>query len=130
MAGTVVLTSQRAEGAVRTAVITCTADGGDATVPATTLRKLGVNIEGVLQAIQLNPGAVGPTDDYDVTLVDGDGIDRLNSVALNRDITNSERVAITGATIVSPDETLTLTIANNAVNNAVVVITLYWTPTV
>lgn len=126
MAGTVVLTHQRIDGVVRYAVITATADAADGTFPTKTLRALGVYAEGTFLALQTNPGAVAPTDNYDITLIDGDGVDRFNSVGLNRDTSNSERVAVTGAPFVADDETLTLTIAGNSVNSAVVVITLYW----
>lgn len=126
MAGTVVKTSEYSAGPVHALVLTATADASAATFPTADLSAYGVH--GTLLAIQTNPGAVAPTDDYDITLVDGDGIDRLDGVGLNRDTTSSERATITGAPWVAYGETLNLTIANNAVNSAVIVITLYYAP--
>jgi hypothetical protein len=39
-----------------------------------------------------DPGATAPTDDYDITLVDEDGIDALAGAGANRDTTNTEQV--------------------------------------
>lgn len=131
--GTVVLTSHNDQGGVRSLVITATASSTDGSFPATKLRSLGINgqldISGVWLAIATNPGSPAPTDNYDITLVDGDGLDRLNGVGANRDTTNSEREPVTGAAAFTAGEDLTLTIANNLVNSAVVVITLYYSPT-
>ncbi len=128
--GTVVLTQQLVDGPVRAAIITATGSSTDGTFPATTLGALGIQLVetgGTLLALATNPGAVAPTDNYDITLVDGDGLDRLNGVGVDRDTTTSERVAVSGISFVAVGETLTLTIANSSVNSAVIVITLYWT---
>lgn len=74
-----------------------------------------------------------PTDNYDITLVDGDGIDRLQGVGANRDTANSEEgvIVFSGTSehpVVDIAETLTLTIANNSVTSAVVVVTLTYVP--
>lgn len=74
-----------------------------------------------------------PTDNYDITLVDGDGIDRLQGVGVNRDVTNSEEGVIVFAStsehpVVDIAETLTLTVANNSVTRAVVVVTIVYVP--
>ena len=124
MAGTVVLTSQRAEGVVRQAVITITGDASDGTAPATTLRSLGIHPDGTLLSLETNPGSPAPDANYDITLIDGDGLDRFNGAALNRSSGTSERVHL-GA-FVSQNETLTLTLANNATVDAVTVLTLTW----
>lgn len=134
MAGTVVVTSQRAEGIIRWARILATADAGDAEFPAVALRDLvdssgrpaGVHIDGTIIGVITNPGSTAPTDNYDLTLVDQDGLDRLGGVGANRDTANSEWAAVGRAA--APDETLTLTLANNAVNEAEVEVVLYWTP--
>lgn len=127
MAGTVVLTSRSDQGVIHRAVITCTADVAAATYPATTLASLGLSPEGTLLALVTNPGATAPTDNYDITLIDGDGLDRLFGYGLNRDTANSELVRPNSP--ISKGETLTLTLANNSVNSAVVVITLLWSET-
>lgn len=129
MAGTIVVSANRVADPALSQVfslqLTCTADAADGSFPTLDLASYGV--WGTLLAIQTNPGATAPTDNYDITLVDADGIDRLNGVGLNRDTTSSERAIITGAPWVAQGETLTLTLANNAVNSAIVVVTLYFT---
>lgn len=130
--GTVVLTSHNNVGGVRSIVVTATASSTDASFPTATLFSLGLNdISGAFVGLATNPGSTAPTDNYDITLVDGDGLDRLNAVGMNRDTTTSERVAVTGVPYFTQGElgNLTLTIAGNAVNSAVVVITLYYSPT-
>jgi len=124
MAGTVALTSQRAEGIVRQAVITLTGDASDGTFPATTLQSLGIFPDGTFLTAETNPGATAPDSNYDITLVDADGLDRFNGACLNRSSGTSERVHL-GA-FVSQNETLTLTVANNATVDAEVVLTLTW----
>jgi hypothetical protein len=49
-----------------------------------------VNISGVILRVVTNPGSAAPTDNYDVTLIDEDGIDLLASQGLNRDTTTTE----------------------------------------
>lgn len=123
MAGTITSAYPEAtRDGVRRVVLTCTADAADGSFPEFDL----TGLEGTLLAVQTNPGATAPTDNYDVTLVDGDGLDRFNGVGLNRDTTTSERVVISGAPFVAIGEALTLTITGNSVNSAVIVITIYY----
>lgn len=126
MPGTVVLEHFQI-GNVRRIKFTATADAADGSFPATALPAL----QGRLLGLHTNPGAVAPTANYDITLVDGDGLDRLQGVGLNRHTTSSEQVPVvyTGTSVNPPvgfDETLTLTFENNAVNSAVVVGNLYY----
>lgn len=130
MAGTVT-TTHNALGAVRRLVFAVTADAAAATVPDTVLPA----IEGRLLALVTNPGATAPTDNYDVTLEDGDGLDRLQGVGANRDTANSEQAPIVYASTsihpsISIEETLTLKVANNAVNSAGLTIAIFYTPNV
>jgi hypothetical protein len=125
-AGTVTL-AHRTIGNIRTVTATITADAADATIPATALPA----IEGRLLALVTNPGTTAPTDNYDVTLVDQHGHDVLEGVGANRDTANTEKVSIVfSATAVHPavddGDTLTLTIVNNAVNSAEIVLVLYY----
>lgn len=126
MAGTVAIEHYQL-GNIRRLQITATADAADASFPATALPRF----QGRLLALHTNPGATAPTDNYDITLIDGDGMDRLQGVGANRDTANSEQVPVVyTSTSVNPpvsiDETLTFTIANNAVNSAIVVANLYY----
>lgn len=126
MAGTVTF-SHDEKGTFRRIVATCTADAADATFPATALPAF----EGRILALRTNPGAVAPQDNYDITLPDGDAIDRLQGVGANRHTTNSQEVAVVySGTAIHPvvtiDETLTLTLAGNNVNSAVTVVTIVY----
>lgn len=126
MAGTVTLTHYQI-GNVRRINFSCVADASDGSFPATALPAF----EGRLIGLHTNPGATAPTANYDITLIDGDGIDRLQGVGANRSTSASEQVPIVYASTsvnppVSKDETLTLTIANNAVNSAIVVGNIYY----
>jgi len=126
MAGTVTLTHYTI-GNIRRIKFEVTADASDGSVPDTALPAF----QGRLIALHTNPGSTAPTNLYDITLVDGDGLDRLQSVGLNRSTTSSEQVPVVySSTSVNPpvsqDETLTLTFANNAVNSAIIVGNLYY----
>lgn len=125
--GTVTQTHSRV-GNIRKVVFAVTADAAAATVPATAI---SVPIEGRLIQLITDPGATAPTDNYDITLVDGNGLDALQGVGANRDTANTEAAAVvfSGTSInpvVDETDTLTLTIANNAVNSATITITLVY----
>lgn len=127
MPGTVTETAYTA-GHIRRVSFTCTADAAAATYPATTLTH---KIDGKLLKLVTNPGAVQPTDNYDITITDQNGIDVLQGVGANRDTLNSEEAAIvySGTNVqpcVSFGDTLTLNVSGNSVNSAVTVIDLYY----
>lgn len=118
MAGSTTVTHY-AQGPVRRVQVDWIGDAGDGSVPDTILPP----IEGRLAELVTNPGAVAPTDNYDITLIDGEGADRLQGLGANRDTANTEPAPIVyaGSTVhppVSSDETLTLKIANNSVVSA------------
>lgn len=74
-----------------------------------------------------------PTDNYDITLIDANGFDRLQGLTVDRDITNSEvRPIVFSGTSINPivesGDVLTLTIANNSVVRAVTVVTIMYAP--
>lgn len=122
--------AQSSDGPIRTITATCTASSTDGSFPATALPAF----EGRLQTVRQNPGSPAPTDNYDYTIVDGDGIDRIQGVGANRDTANSEEELIVYTStgehpVVDINETLTLTITNNSVNSAVIVITLTYSTT-
>jgi hypothetical protein len=126
MAGTVTLAHYEI-GSVRKVVATIVADAADATVPDTELPA----IEGRLLALVTNPGATAPTDNYDLTIEDQHGHDVLEGVGANRSTSATQKVPVVySGTAVHPvvDEadTLTLKIANNAVNSAEIVVELYY----
>jgi len=125
-----VVFTQHRIGAVRDIVATVTFDSGDGSFTATAIP----SFSGELATLRTNPGSTAPTANYDVTLVDADGVDRLQGVGANRHTTNSEEVQVVySGTAAHPacvfGETLTLTIANNSVNSAGTVIRLVYLPT-
>lgn len=124
MAGTVVLSSQRSEGVIRWARFLATGDAANGSFPPVTLRSLNVHIDGTIIGIETNPGTTAPTDNYDITLVDPDGLDRLGGAGLDRDTATTEYAAVGRSS--APDETLTLTWANNSVNSATIELIIYW----
>ncbi|HXU85593.1 MAG TPA: hypothetical protein VN773_07285 [Verrucomicrobiae bacterium] len=128
MAGSVTI-GHFTQGAVRRIQVDWVADAAAATVPATALPKF----EGRLLALTTNPGAVAPTDNYDITLVDDEGADRLQGLGVDRDTVNTEsRPLLYSGTAIAPvvdgDETLTFTLAGNAVNSATGRAIFYYSP--
>ena len=126
MPGTVTQVHEKL-GHVRKVILTCTADSAAATYPTAVLPKF----EGRLLALVTNPGAVGPTDNYDIVINDQHGHDVLEGVGGNRSITATQKVPVvysgTGThPAIAAGDALTLAITNNAVNSAVTVITLYY----
>lgn len=51
-----------------------------------------VVLDGEVKKFVTNPGSAAPTDNYDITLVDEDGLDVAEGQLANRDTTNSEAV--------------------------------------
>ena len=47
-----------------------------------------------LYSAETNPGAGPPTDNYDITLVDADGVDIAGGTLMNRDTTTTELVNV------------------------------------
>jgi hypothetical protein len=126
MAGTVTLAHDRV-GNIRKIVATIVADAAAATVPDTVLPA----IEGRLLALVTNPGATAPTDNYDLTVEDQHGHDVLEGVGANRSTSATQKVAVvysgTGThPAIDEGDTLTLKIANNAVNGAQIVAEIYY----
>ncbi len=116
-------------GHVRRIVVDWTADAADGTVPDTTLPVF----DGRLAELTTNPGATAPTALYDVTVIDAEGVDRLQGVGANRAAAATESVPVVyaGSTVhppVSKTDTLTLKIAGNAVNSAEGRVILIYTP--
>lgn len=87
-------------------------------------------IDGFLLALETNPGSPAPTDNYDITLIDEEGLDVLQGNGVDRDTTNTEMVAIDLDGYFHPpvtrDQTLTLTISGNTINSATVRIIIYY----
>jgi hypothetical protein len=126
-AATTVVNTSLAQGIYKCTFTCGTDSAGSATYAA---KATPFNIDGWVMYVITNPGSTGPTDDYDITLTDDDGVDIMGGALLNRDITNSEQAAPLIATGYYRDRyvsgPLTLTITNNSVNNATTVVTIYY----
>ena len=133
MAGTITQALTCNVGPIKVVTFTCTADSSDGSFPDTAIT--AANIRGKLLQMATNPnGDTAPQDNYDITIVDADGIDVLQGVGANRDTANSEVAAIVYATSLHPyiaeTDSLTVKIAGNNVNSAITVIKLYWSDSV
>lgn len=124
--GTVTVTQKRI-GNVRQVIAAIVASSTDGSVPDTILPAF----EGKLLAFATAPGATNPTANYDITVVDQFSYDVLEGVGANRSASAAQKAAIvysgTGThPPVDEGDTLTLKVANNSVNSALVTITLYY----
>jgi len=124
MAGSSVVETSEQWGPIGVVTLTCTADDTDGSFPATDLL---AKLSGFIVALEANPGATGPTNLYDLVLNDGDGIDVLLGLGANLLIATSEKklAAALEDMPVSVGDTLTFTLTNNSVNDAVTVIKIY-----
>jgi len=129
-AGTVTQATDVIDGYQRTITFTCTGDSGDGSFPATAMSAASLaHVKGwFLLKIAVNPGATAPTVDSDLTLTDGDGIDILDGNGTDL-IHNTDSKAtygqVDGMPITQPvQDAWTLTITNNSVNSAIIVIKL------
>jgi hypothetical protein len=122
-------TTHETYGHVRRITVDFVASSTDGSVPDTVLPRF----EGRIAELTTNPGTTAPTDNYDLTLIDAEGADRLQGVGANRDTANTESVPVvySGSTIHPPVglwDVLTLKLANNAVNSATGRIQIIYTP--
>ena len=125
MAGTVTVTALH--GAAFTKITAdWTADAADGSVPDTDLIaaiESGLELHGWIEKIVTKPGTPAPTDDYDVTLEDPEGVDVLGGAGADRDSSDSEQaVPLAGsarvASFVAAPSALTLKVTGNSVNSA------------
>ena len=81
-----------------------------------------------LHKVVTNPGSRAPADNYDIALLDEDGLDILSSAGDNRDTANAE--AIIPAQITPPigKTNLTLTISNVVTDRGEGVVRLFLSP--
>lgn len=92
MAGSCVITQEPASlyGRFRSVLFTWTSDDTAGTVTGTSSFEIG----GLVYGLTTNPGSTAPTDNYDITITDEDGVDLLGGVGADRDTANSEYVAV------------------------------------
>lgn len=101
-----VVTTERIHGAVKEIVFSWTS-ASDGTATGTTTYAY----DGKVELLTTDPGATAPSDNYDVTLTDSDGVDVLGGAGVDRDTANTEQkvASLLGAVASSK---LTLNIAN------------------
>lgn len=115
------LTSQDPHGTIREILTSWVGDDTTGAVPTLSV-SFGSDVE--LLELETNPGSTAPTTLYDITALDVAGFDRLQGVGADRSATVTENeVIIFSSTSIHPvlkaGASLTLTIANQAVNDAI-----------
>ena len=114
-AAVVTVAHARKQNRIRGHVITWTSsDTGDATGTVT--------LDGAIVRVVTNPGATAPTDNWDLTIIDADGIDILATEGLNRDTATSEQIFPTNTPFHNGDVTVTIANAGDTKDG---VVTLY-----
>ena len=108
--------------------VTCTADASTANFPTMAINATNTAaLKGwYLYKVQTNPGATAPTDNWDFTITDSDGIDVLQGAGANRHTTTSQRVSPTYYEPLLGTWTLAITDSSNLVNSAVIAFTLFF----
>jgi hypothetical protein len=126
--GTVTVKRGTTPNGMETVLFTWIANSGG-TVPATsTLGNWPSYNAGCISKVNTNPGSTAPTDNYDITLTDSDGIDLMGGELANRDTANSEVAVpkvdtVFGCVVVT--EAFTLNISGNSVDSATGTVTVY-----
>ena len=88
------------------------------------------DITGWIVIVETDPGATAPTDNYDITLVNGNSRDVMGGALANRDTANTEAVLPTISSISTPvfnEGPLTITVTN-AGNSKTAEILIYYLP--
>jgi hypothetical protein len=103
------------------------ATGGE--VPSTSSSTVWpTSYTGCVYAMETNPGAVAPTDNYDITLTDSDGVDLLGGQGANRDTANSEMVPAKVGSVFGcapTQDAFTFNLSGNSVNSATGTVKVY-----
>jgi len=110
-------------------VFTWLANTVTGTVPATsTGTTWPKSRSGCIAKVNTNPGSTAPTDNYDITLTDADGVDLMGGELADRDTANSEaavpKIDTTfGCNVVT--DSFTLNISGQSVSAATGTVTIY-----
>lgn len=141
MAGTVTLSSDNTYPkstmhtgekykSVREVTFACVGDHSNGTIPDTNL----CNVAGLekdplagwgLWAVELVPGATGPTGNSDVYLKSADGTDFLSGNGVDALDAATNSFVLPSASVIFIGGTLTLSVANQSVNDALYKVKLY-----
>jgi hypothetical protein len=122
-AGSVTVTRSKGSGDALYVLFTWIGNAtGGGQVPSTSSSpSFGETYSGCVFAIETNPGSPAPTDDYDITLTDTDGVDLLGGQGANRDTATSEMVLakVGSAFACAPTHSaFTFNLSGNIVNSA------------
>ena len=113
--------------------ISWTADATDGSVPDTeiiaAMKSAMVTyghpeaVSGWVERVVTSPGTPAPTDDYDITLEDPEGVDVLGGAGSNRDTATSEQVlplvdGVPAPAYLASPSSLTLKLSGNSVASA------------
>lgn len=112
------------ESQIYTITYAWTGDASNGTVPATA----GPEIEGFVLMAVTDPGSTAPTDNYDITLTDGDSVDVFGAELSNRDTLLSEQaIPKVGSDYKKRyvKGTLTLNLSNNSATSATGTVKVY-----
>lgn len=109
-----------------------TASNGSLTSTAITanMAKVLTGLKAVLAVTNPSGGATAPTDNYDITITDADGVDIFGGALNNRDEANSEQARPAIATLAGErlvDGVLTFNLSGNSVDSAAGVCKVYFT---
>ncbi len=113
-------------GKFKTLTVTITCDG--AGVQERTVLKLPDGI--LLVHVETDPGATAPTDNYDLYIYDGMGVDIMGGALNNRDTSNSEdtqpQIDSQAAAYMPFQGAFTLEQSNNAQAGAIYTVRIYY----
>ena len=127
-AGTVTPTLKYRDDGVAQLTFTCVADAADGTFPATASNVTNATFvfDGYAVLGVTLPGSTAPTANYDITITDSDGVDVFGGALEDRSATVKEQAFPQDSNGLGGGRfcfgALTLTITNNSVNSADIVI--------
>jgi len=125
VAGTATQTWTSVNNSVSSLTFAWTANSGTGAMPAIASES---NIDGYVFMVVTNPGTTAPTDDYDITLTDSDGVDVMGGKLVDRDTANSEQtIPLVGSGLGSRfvSGVLTMNISGNIVHSATGTVTVF-----
>lgn len=121
MAGSSVTFTETVEGRMHKIKASWVSDDSAGTASGTTSIKANGKVE--LLTTVPSGGGTAPTDNYDIALNDGDGVDVLGGGGANRDTANTEQVLGTSlGAVVSSVLTLAITNAGNSKQGTVYIV--------
>lgn len=84
------------------------------------------NIDGIVYMVETDPGTTAPTANYDMTLLNNNGIDIMGGNLANRSATLTQRASPLNYQAQPVKGPLTLTMSNNSVVNAMFTVRIWF----